>query len=49
MKILQGLQDTVPSILKGVARIFQPMDDNYPQTGVQLFEGEPYDQGRQSD
>ncbi len=49
MKIFPWLQDTVQSILKGVARIFQPTDDNYPNTGVQPFEGEAYDERQQSD
>ncbi len=49
MKIFDWLQNTVQSILKGVARIFQPTDDDYPKTGVQPFEGEAYDERRQSD
>ncbi|MDJ0574124.1 MAG: isochorismate synthase [Xenococcaceae cyanobacterium MO_234.B1] len=44
MNIFQRIQDTVQSILKGVARIFQPTDDDYPKTGVQPFEGEPSDE-----
>lgn len=43
MKIFQWLQDAVQSILKPVSRIFQPNDDDYPESGVQPFEGEPYD------
>ena len=44
MKIFQWIQDTVQSILTGVARIFQPTDDDYPATGVQPFEGESYEE-----
>jgi hypothetical protein len=29
-------------ISEAVARIFGPTDDEYPNTGVQPFEGEPY-------
>lgn len=43
MKIFQWLQDTVQSLLKGVSRLFQPTDDDYPKSGVQPFEGEAYD------
>ena len=48
MNILQWLQNTVQSILQGVSRIFQPTDDDYPQSGVQPFEGEPYNDREQS-
>ncbi|MDJ0691834.1 MAG: isochorismate synthase [Xenococcaceae cyanobacterium MO_188.B32] len=44
MKIFTWLQDAVQSILKGVSRIFQPTDDDYPKSGVQPFEGEPYNE-----
>ncbi len=48
MKIFQWLQDSVQSILRGVSRLFQPTDDDYPKTGVQPFEGEPYNYKEQS-
>ena len=48
MKIFQWIQNIVQPILRGVARIFQPTDDDYPATGVQPFEGEFYDEGEQS-
>ena len=44
MKIFTVLQNAVQSILKGVSRIFQPTDDDYPKSGVQPFEGEPYNE-----
>ena len=44
MKIFTWLQDTVQSILNGVSRLFQPSDDDYPRSGVQPFEGDPYDE-----
>ncbi|GAB4531129.1 MAG: hypothetical protein Tsb0014_14410 [Pleurocapsa sp.] len=47
MKILQWVKDIVQSIWNGVSRLFQPTDDDYPQTGVQPFSGEPYDDREQ--
>ncbi len=42
--ILQSLkevpQNLVSYISGAVSRIFGPRDDNYPETGVQPFEGE---------
>ncbi len=43
MKIFQWLQDAVQSIWNDVSRLFQPTDDDYPKSGVQPFEGEPYE------
>ena len=40
MNIIKWLQD----IVQGVARIFSPPDDQYPETGVQPFEGDPYEE-----
>ena len=48
MKIFQLIQNTIQSILQGVSRLFEPTDDDYPQSGVQPFEGEPYDDRGQS-
>ena len=43
MKILKWIQDTIQYLWDGVAKLFQPTNDDYPETGVQPFEGEPYD------
>lgn len=43
MKIFTWMQDTVQYLWDGVSRLFQPTDDDYPQTGVQPFSGEPCD------
>ncbi len=48
MKIFLWLKNIVQPILTGVARIFQPTDDDYPATGVQPFEGEIYDEHKHS-
>lgn len=34
-------QRTARYISKGVMRIFSPAEDNYPETGVQPFQGDP--------
>ncbi len=44
MKLFKWIQDTVKYLRDGVARLFQPTEDDYPETGVQPFEGEPYDE-----
>lgn len=38
--ILEIPQKIVSYITSAAARIFSPSDDNYPNTGVQPFEGE---------
>lgn len=41
MNILQQLQAKFQRVWEGVVRIFQPSDDDYPESGVQPYEGEP--------
>lgn len=36
------LQQLFQYLGSGIKRIFAPNDDDYPTTGVQPFEGEPY-------
>jgi hypothetical protein len=43
----QGLAETLQYLWDGVKRIFTARDDNYPETGVQPFEGEPFDEQKQ--
>ncbi len=38
--IKEAPQKIVNFISGGVSRIFRPRDDDYPETGVQPFEGE---------
>lgn len=47
MKMTQWLRDTVQYIWDGVSRLFKPTDDDYPKSGVQPFEGDPYDEREQ--
>lgn len=42
MKVSEFLQNLVQYITEAFARIFGPNDDEYPNTGVQPFEGEPH-------
>lgn len=43
MSIFKWLQETLQYIGDGVGRIFRPSNDEYPQTGVQPFEGDDYE------
>ena len=47
MKIFQWLQNIFQYLGNGVSRLFQPTNDDYPEIGVQPFEGEPYDESNQ--
>jgi hypothetical protein len=44
MDIVKMLREFVQYITEGFARIFGPNDDEYPSTGVQPYEGDPYQQ-----
>ena len=48
MKIFQWLQNIVQYLANGFSQLFKPSDDDYPETGVQPFEGEPYDENKQN-
>ena len=48
MKIFQGLQNIFQYLADGVAKLFKPSDDDYPEIGVQPFEGESYDEKEQN-
>lgn len=40
--LLIGWFSLVQYLAEGFARIFSPIDDQYPETGVQPFDSEPY-------
>ena len=42
MKIFNIMVDAIQYISEGAARIFSPRDDQYPKTGVQPFDGDPF-------
>lgn len=48
MKMFQWLQNLVQSVWNDVGNLFQPTRDDYPESGVQPYEGEPYDDQEQS-
>lgn len=48
MKITDNMQRLFQYIWDGVSRIFTPSDDEYPDSGVQPFEGDPFDEKRDS-
>ena len=43
MKVVQWIQNFVQSLWNDVGNLFQPTKDDYPKSGVQPYEGEPYD------
>ncbi|HIK31563.1 MAG TPA: isochorismate synthase [Oscillatoriales cyanobacterium M59_W2019_021] len=47
MESRQNLAGMLQYLWDGVKRIFTARDDNYPETGVQPFEGEPFDEQKQ--
>ena len=48
MKIELMIRNAMQSLFEAAGRIFSPTDDQYPEIGVQPFEGEPYDDREQS-
>ncbi|MBJ7899852.1 MAG: isochorismate synthase [Cyanobacteria bacterium RI_101] len=42
MNIGQAFQDLVQYFTEAFARIFGPSTDEYPEVGVQPFDGDPY-------
>jgi hypothetical protein len=45
MKIFELLGNLTKYITEGFARIFSPNRDEYPEVGVQPFEGDTYQEG----
>ena len=42
MNILNIVRDAIQYVSEAAGRIFRPADDNYPETGVQPYDGEPF-------
>ncbi|MEB3164968.1 MAG: hypothetical protein VKK80_17180 [Prochlorothrix sp.] len=42
MKLFQRMKDMLQYVSEGFIEIFNKTKDEYPKTGVQPFEGEPY-------
>lgn len=47
MAIFNHVQSAFRFILEGAARVFTPDKDIYPATGLQPFEGDPYDKSHE--
>ncbi len=41
MSIFERLQQTLQYVWEGASRIFSPNHDEYPNSGVQPYEGDP--------
>ncbi len=39
-RVAQSVKESIVSLLDAAKRIFSPTDDDYPNTGVQPFEGD---------
>lgn len=48
MTIVKKIGDSVQSIWDSVVRLFSSSDDDYPRSGIQPFEGDPYDTKKHS-
>ncbi|MEM7769870.1 MAG: isochorismate synthase [Cyanobacteria bacterium P01_E01_bin.6] len=44
MAIFRQVQDALQFVLEGASRIFAPDRDEYPETGMQPYDGDPYDE-----
>ncbi len=49
MAIFKQIQEAFQFVLEGASRIFSPDKNVYPKTGVQPFEGDPYDEKKEVD
>jgi hypothetical protein len=43
MNILEQLERTISYVAEATLELFSPNHDSYPLTGVQPFEGDPYE------
>lgn len=46
MNIFQVIRNTVQYLVESSTRLFSPSDDQYPNTGVQPFDGDAYSRWR---
>lgn len=49
MNIVRALRDAISYVYEGVTGLFSPNRDEYPNTGVQPFSGDPYSKWVSSD
>lgn len=43
MKVMQWFRNATQYLMEAASRLFSPTDDFYPATGMQPFDGDPYD------
>ncbi|GAB4345354.1 MAG: hypothetical protein Fur0042_09910 [Cyanophyceae cyanobacterium] len=43
MKMMQWFRNATQYLMEAASRLFSPTDDFYPATGMQPFDGDPYD------
>lgn len=46
MSVVQRVGEFLRSLVESGARMFTPAKDDYPESGVQPFQGDPYDERR---
>mgnify|MGYP005846158169 CR=1 FL=1 len=46
MNISLAIQNTVQYIVEAATRLFSPSDDQYPDIGIQPYDGDVYSQWR---
>lgn len=46
MNIFQVVRDTMQYLVEASTRLFSPSDDQYPNVGVQPFDGDAYSRWR---
>jgi hypothetical protein len=49
MAIFKQVQEAFQFVIEGASRIFAPDNNVYPETGVQPFEGDPYNEKKSVD
>jgi hypothetical protein len=49
MNVSSFIQDFVQYLTEGFARIFSPNNDEYPNVGIQPYEGDPYQASSEAD
>lgn len=49
MAVFKQVQEALQFVWEGASRIFAPDEDVYPETGVQPFEGDPYNEKKPLD
>jgi hypothetical protein len=46
MRIIQVIRESIQYLVEASTRLFSPTDDQYPNVGVQPFDGDAYSRWR---